>query len=253
MDADFEFLVLVVGGLVAGFMDSIAGGGGLITLPILSLVLEPGAHAIGTNKIVGTTGALIALIVYARRSKLKWREGLRFVLSVGVGSSMGAQLTPILPAEFFRWFLIFIAPVVLYFVWGKDRWVHTESATQAPTQGWKLLLVGLACGFYDGAFGPGGGTFMLLGLLVVVRLPLMDALAVSKLANTLSAGVSWATYGSKGYVHLPEGFTMAIGMGVGAWIGSQLASRRAAQIVRPTMLVAVSLLILKLIWDSLGR
>ena len=250
----WEFLVLLVSGAVAGFMDSIAGGGGLITLPVLSLVLEPGAHAIGTNKIVGTTGALMALLVYSRHSRINWREGLYFVFCVGVGSSLGAQVTPLLPASFFRWFLVAVAPLILYVVWGKDRWLKFESQTKAlaPLGWWRpqWILAGLGCGFYDGAFGPGGGTFMLLALLMVVRLPLMEALILSKLANTVSASVSWATYGWKGYVHWPEGFSMALGMGVGAWAGSQLASRKASQIVRPTMLFAVSLLMLKLIWDS---
>jgi uncharacterized membrane protein YfcA len=246
-------LVLLGSGLIAGFLDSIAGGGGLITLPVLSLVLEPGAHAIGTNKIVGTTGALLALFVYARKGHFRWKEGLSFVLWVGLGSSVGSRVTPLLPVELFRWLLIGVSPVILYFVWNRERWLRFETQVRPQGQRWwsfGFAATGFACGFYDGAFGPGGGTFMLLGLLYVVQLPLLQALAVSKLANTLSASVAWATYGMQGYVHTEIGVWMAIGMGSGALLGSTLATKKASSIVRPVLTVVVVILMTKLAWDA---
>ena len=105
------------------------------------------------------------------------------------------------------------------------------------------MIAGIAVGFYDGFFGPGGGTFMLLGLLWGVRLPLLEALLLSKLANTVSAGVSLVSYGIQGYVHPRYGIVMAIGMTVGGFMGAQLASKRAEKVVRPVLALVVVLLL----------
>ncbi len=251
--------MLILTGAVAGFIDSIAGGGGLITLPVLTMIFGSGAHAIGTNKIVGTVGAAIALAVYAQKGQLKWREGLYFVFWIGVGSYFGSRLTPLLPMTIFRWLLVIICPIILWVVWNKDRWILFENRPM-PLKNKKkffsdlqpnFVLAGLLCGAYDGAFGPGGGTFMFLALLYVVKLPLFAALAVSKLANTCSASVALATYASGGFVHWKVGSLVALGMAGGAFAGSRLASKKASTVVRPMLVIAVTLLMTKLLWDIL--
>ena len=247
-------ILLVTTGALAGFIDSVAGGGGLITLPVLSIVLLPGAHAIGTNKIVGSVGALTAWIVYARKRPLPWKAALGFVLSISLGSALGSHLTPFLPPKLFRILLLIVCPLILVVVWRKDSWIlsddHSGPVRPKGRVLWATLLAGLACGFYDGAFGPGGGTFMLLALLFVVKLPLIAALGVSKFANTVSAGVALVSYGVGGYVHVKEGLTMALGMFVGAFAGSHWASRSAVRVVRPMLVVAVCLLLARLLLSN---
>ncbi|MBC7397525.1 MAG: sulfite exporter TauE/SafE family protein, partial [Bdellovibrionales bacterium] len=211
-------LLLVFAGLVAGSIDSIAGGGGLITLPVLSQVLEPGAHAIGTNKIVGTMGALIAFIVYLRKQPLNLKKGFAFIAAVGAGALIGSVCSPLLPKIYFRYLLIAACPLVLWVLWNKQLFIQ-EVKDHLPRPISHLVIAGIAVGFYDGFFGPGGGTFMLLGLLWGVRLPLLEALLLSKLANTVSAGVSLVSYGIQGYVHPRYGIVMAIGMTVGGFMG----------------------------------
>lgn len=236
------------GGLLAGFIDAIAGGGGLITLPLLALALGTGVHAIGTNKINGTIGALAALIVYARKGHLDWRSALSFTAAIGCGSLLGSFLAPLLSPAVIRGMIIGLCPVLLFVIWRKDGWVRAEAAAKAGPPHWLAILgTGLAVGVYDGAFGPGGGTFMLLGLVLVAQLPLLPALAASKLANATSAGVGLASYGLRGYIHWAEGATMATGMLVGAWLGAQLASRFSARIVRPLLAVVVTLLLIRLL------
>jgi uncharacterized membrane protein YfcA len=246
-----DIVWLVAAGLVAGFIDSIAGGGGLVTLPALSLAVGPGAHAIGSNKIVGTVGSLIALAVYWKSAKVRLKDGLAFCLCVAGGSYCGSKLSPLLPVETFRWALILLCPFILYIVWNKDRWIRFEARTSAqPPFNWKQALAGVACGLYDGAFGPGGGTFMLLALLYAVHLPLWPALALSKLANSFSAGTALVTYGLAGYVHVREGGLVAIGMALGTLIGSKQALKKSSGIVRPMLAFVVSLLLLRLAWDA---
>ncbi len=236
-------LFLVATGLVAGTIDSIAGGGGLITLPVLTQALEPGAHAIGTNKIVGVLGALIAFLVYLRKHPLRLKKGLTFVLAVGVGAFLGSVLNPHVPKIYFRYFLIAACPLILWVVWNRGLLIQEAKEHLARPHG-VLFGVGMLAGFYDGFFGPGGGTFMLIGLLWGARLPLFEALLLSKLANTLSAGVSLVSYGVQGYVHVRLGLMVGLGMVVGGFFGARLASTRAEKIVRPVLLFVVVLLMM---------
>ncbi len=234
-------LLLVFAGVVAGTIDSIAGGGGLITLPVLSTVLEAGPDAIGTNKIVGTTGALIAFLVYLRKQPLNLKKGLSFVVAVGVGALLGSLCSPLLPKIYFRHLLVAACPVVLWVIWKKQEFLSERKDRSKRSTG-ALVAAGVAVGFYDGFFGPGGGTFMLIGLIWGVRLPLFEALMLSKLANTLSAGVSLVSYGVQGYVHPRFGIIMAIGMVAGGYFGARLASKRAEKVVQPVLVLVVSIL-----------
>ncbi len=249
-------VLLLIAGLVTGFIDSIAGGGGLISLPSLGFVLGLGPHAIGTNKIVGTMAAAVALWVYARRGHFQIKQSLVFTVCISIGAFLGSRLSPFIPPHFFKIFLLLSCPLLLWVVWKKDLWIgtlHPKSKT-----GWvSLVLVitsGVAVGFYDGLWGPGGGTFMLLSLLFIVKLPLLQALAASKFANTVSAGTSLISYASQGFVHWPEGITMAIAVTVGAYFGARLTSRpdskHATRFVRVALGVVATLLAIKLIFLS---
>jgi uncharacterized membrane protein YfcA len=254
-DSALVSVLLAAAGIVAGFVDSIAGGGGLITLPSISLVLGPGATAIGTNKICGFAAAAVALFVYARGGHFDWRRGAAFTAAVGVGAILGSRIAPRLPPEIFPWFLAVTCPVILYIVWRKDLWIaredHHASPSGAATGWWQptvfptVLLAGLACGFYDGLWGPGGGTFMFLSLLFAARMPLLGALAASKLANAVSALAALGSYALQGHVHVREGALVAAGAVVGGFVGARLASARASRIVRPVLACVVTILAVK--------
>ncbi len=242
----FTELLLSISGFIAGCIDSIAGGGGLITLPVLTSVLEPGAHAIGTNKIVGTSGALIAFLVYLRKHPLHLKKGFAFLVAIGLGSLIGSIFSPMIPKLYFRYILIGACPVVLWFLMNKKAFLHEAQDHGRALTGKALGILfatGLSVGFYDGFFGPGGGTFMLLGLLWAAKLPLFEALLLSKLANTVSAGVSLVSYGIQGYVHPREGVLMAIGMVAGGFLGARFASQQAEKVVRPVLAGVVILLL----------
>lgn len=239
--------LLTLMGFLTGLIDSVVGGGGLISLPTLSIAIAPGAHAIGTNKIVGVTGALIALIVYARKGHLRWKDGLAFCVVCAVGSFIGSSLAPYASKEFFRYLMIFTCPVILYIVFNREKFFKENENFVKPHVG-IFFISALLSGFYDGFFGPGGGTFMFLSLFLGTGYPMLTAIAISKLANTFSAGTALVTYAVNGYVHWKEGFIMAIGMAVGAYIGASYASKAAAKIVRPMLIFIVILLMIKLIW-----
>jgi len=240
-------LLLTFMGLVTGLIDSVVGGGGLISLPTLSFVLTPGAHAIGTNKIVGTVGASMALFVYAKKGHLKWREGLSFSLVCALGSYLGSSLAPNVSKNFFRYLMIFMCPIILWIVFNRERFFKERENFIKPHPV-LFFLSAIFSGFYDGFFGPGGGTFMFLSLFLGTGLPLLPSIAISKLANTFSASTALVTYTLNGYVHWKEGLIMAVGMAAGSYIGATHASQSAAKIVRPLLILIVILLMVKLLF-----
>ncbi|OFZ78757.1 MAG: hypothetical protein A2583_09815 [Bdellovibrionales bacterium RIFOXYD1_FULL_53_11] len=248
-----EYLPLGLSGIVAGFIDSIAGGGGLVTLPVLTIYFGPGAYAVGTNKIVGLAGALSAFVVYARKGHMDWQRGIAFTLWVGAGSLAGSRINPLLPAATFKWLLIIASPCILWLVWRKDLWTREHKPPARRLSFTNQLIepaiigAGFAAGFYDGFFGPGGGTVMFLGLYFVVQLPLIGAIAASKFSNTISAGAALGVFSAGGYVHWMHGTIMAAGMLLGAIAGASLASRNAAKVVRPALAAVVILLLIKLL------
>jgi uncharacterized membrane protein YfcA len=239
------------GGL-AGFIDSIAGGGGLITLPALSVALEPGVAAIATNKINGSVGAAVAAAVYLRNRGPGWKRGLPFALVVGAGSIIGSLCTPLMPRAYLRGFMVLALPLLLAVVWNKDRWI--KYAQTHPPDGpmrRRYWAAAAAVGFYDGAFGPAGGTFMLLVPIAVGGFPLAHALLFSKLANTASAAFSLTSYAAQGHVHWAYGAVMASGVALGAFLGAKAASKHAARLVRPVLLLALTILLVKLVAESM--
>lgn len=233
-------------GLLAGFIDSIAGGGGLIALPAMSLVVGPGIDAIGTNKIASLAAAGIAFLVYLWRGHVDWRSSLLFTATVGAGAFFGSLAAQWVPKNAFPWMLAATCPLILFMVWNNDIWaaraLHPGKASVIA-----VALAGFGAGLYDGIWGPGGGTIMFLGLLYFARLPLLTALAASKIANSAAAVVALVTYGVTGHVHVHEGMMLAAGMLIGGFFGANLASTRASRVVRPVLLVIVVLLAVRVI------
>lgn len=234
---------------LAGVIDSIAGGGGLITIPTISMIKGLGVETIATNKVAGTVAAAVALAVYARGGHFRISQGLIFSVVVGLSSFLGSFLSPWIPTWIFPLLLFGSAPVILFLVWRKEVWRKVAvEGSGLPSQG-GLLAAAFLTGLYDGVWGPGGGTFMLLGLLFIGRLPLMSSIAISKFANMLSAGGSLVGYSTQGLVDWRVGIGMAIPIGVGALLGASFASRKAEVLVRPVLTIVVVLLLLKTYWD----
>jgi uncharacterized protein len=243
------FLLLAFVGALAGFIDSIAGGGGLITVPVLSILLGPGAEAIGTNKIAASVGTLIAMLVYMRMGHVRIRGHLWFFAVVALSSGLGAWTSAWVPPVVYKWFIVAIVPLLLFVVMKKDLWIkRAASEDHSHVNKQALWMAGFACGFYDGIAGPGGGTLMFLSLFILARFPLIEAMATAKVANLASASFSLVTYAAAGHVLWDKGLSMAIGMAFGAFAGASLATKNAAAWARVALAVVSSLLVLRFIF-----
>lgn len=238
---------LIFAGLVTGFVDSIAGGGGLISVPVLSIALGPGVLAIGTNKIVGVVSTAVALYVYRARGHVKLRGNFDFALMVGIGAVLGAFCAGFMSANAYKWLIAAIAPVIIFIIFRKDIWVkQSMKEDHSHPHRFVLYAAGLACGFYDGIAGPGGGTLMFLALFTLARLPLLTSMATAKIGNLTSASVALAIFTSKGYVVWRPGLFMALGVLFGASVGATLATKNAAPLARVALAVVSTLLIIRM-------
>lgn len=248
----FQLFLLIGGGFFGGLIDSIVGGGGLITVPVFLMILGPNASAIGTNKVAAVAAQLAALAVYYRNAQVDVARAWKFLLLTSIGAVVGARFAPMLPPEFFKWFLLVIAPLVLLLVFTRSLWTRASDASRFP----RLALVGsFTAGFYDGIAGPGGGTLMFLSMFLLGGMPATIAMGTGKLANLGSATLSLTTYGLQGQIHWALGFVMAVPIALGAWLGAYYSARhreedRARQLARTALLIVSVLLVAR--WLTLA-
>lgn len=248
-------IVMIAGGFIAGFIDSVVGGGGLITVPLFLLVLGPNASAIGTNKVAAVAAQVAAFVVYFQNRQVDATRGRSIFVITAVGAILGAMLAPRLPSEFFKWFLLVIAPAVIALVFTKSIWSRSPDQPPKP----RLALLGsFGAGFYDGVAGPGGGTMMFLSLFLIGGMPAAIAMGTGKLANLGSALTSLGTYGFQGEVRWALGMLVAVPIALGAWAGAKFATRlregesletRARDISRAALVVVSGLLLIR--WITL--
>ena len=236
--------------LGGGFIDAIAGGGGLVTMPVLLLTGVPPHMALGANKVSACLGTGVALGNFARSRLVLWRvalAGLGFSL---LGSWVGSRLTLLLDAALLGKILVALLPVGLCatLLPQKDR-----SLPPLPLQGprfWlPVTLVCLLLGAYDGFFGPGTGSFLILAFHWVLRMGLMQASATAKVLN-LASNLGGATvFVLNGVVLWKLALPMAAACCLGNWLGSRMAIRVGPAAVRRFLVVSLSLLLLSLVWQ----
>lgn len=236
---------------LAGFVDSIAGGGGLISLPAYYAVGLPPALAAGTNKMGAFWGTAVATGNFARKKRIPWKPGLASLLGSLPGSWLGAQLFRLIPETTVRVIVLVALPVIAVFVLAKKdgltprRLVRPEHTLPA------CFLIGLIVGIYDGLVGPGTGTFLQLLFISVIGMQALDASGAARLVNlgsNIGALVSFVAQGKILYsLALPAA---AFGM-LGNYLGSSLALKKGASVIRTLLIVVMVLLMAKMGYDLL--
>ncbi|SFK85300.1 TSUP family transporter [Methylorubrum salsuginis] len=232
--------------VVAGAVDAIAGGGGLMTLPALLLAgLDP-VSAIATNKLQGTAGSTSATLAFARRGLIRWKEAGPAALAAGFASVAGALCVSLLPRPVLDAMVpVLLVGIALYFA--TARRMSNEDATARIGPGLFALTLAPAVGFYDGVFGPGAGSFYMIGFVTLLGLGVVRATAHTKLSNAASNIGSLALFTLQGVVVWPVGLAMAAGAFLGAQIGSALAVRLGARLIRPLLVVIACAMAIRLL------
>jgi uncharacterized protein len=244
--------LLFLTGLVAGFVDSIAGGGGLITLPVLlSFGLDP-QHALGTNKLQGTFGSGSASWHYAQAGTVPFKDCTRgFLLSLA-GAALGALAVQQLDPSFLKRAIPLLLIGVAIYSLMKPR-LGAEDLHPRMARGVFDLTFGLLIGFYDGFFGPGTGTFWTMAFMLGLGFNMMRATGYSKVMNFASNVSSLAFFLPGGNVCFAAGLTMGVGQVLGAKLGSRMVIARGTNFIRPVFISVVLALTLKLLYSAYSK
>lgn len=248
-----QTVVLCLFAFLAGFVDSIVGGGGLVQLPILLVFFSdvPIATVLGTNKLVAAIGTSAATLQYARKLEINWREVLPMAAVAFGFSLLGARVVSSIESEDLRPLIIVLLVVIaLYIFFHKDfDSIHAPRSSSARLR-WLGILAGAAAGFYDGFFGPGTGSFLIIIFIGLFGLSFLFASASAKVINLMTNLAGLLVFVLTGHVLYSVALPM-IGFNVlGALTGTRLAILKGNRFVRVLFLVVVSVLILKLSYDT---
>ncbi|MFY7867102.1 sulfite exporter TauE/SafE family protein [Roseateles sp.] len=251
-----EILTVALASLMAGFIDAVVGGGGLILVPALFGVFPQAAPAtlFGTNKGASIWGTAWASGQYARRVSLNWWALLPAAGVALLGSFAGAWTVTLVSAEFLRKALPLILLLVLvYTLLRKDMGRHHAPRFSGRAETLVAAAIGLVIGFYDGFFGPGTGSFFVFLFVRLLGYDFLHASATSKLMNTATNAAALTLFAFKGHVWWHLAAVMAVTNVLGSLVGTRVALARGAGFVRGMFIVVVSALILKTAWDAFLR
>jgi len=232
----------------AGFVDSIAGGGGLLTVPALMIAGLGPAEAIATNKVQGAFAAASATYTFSRRELIEWRRAWGFTGIAFASGIAGALCVRFLPAAALQTLIpALLIAIAAYFA--LSRKLSDEDAHARLTSTAFGLTAPVAVGFYDGIFGPGAGSFYMLAFVTLLGYGVLRATAHTKLLNLASNLGSLFLYAATGAVIWPLGLAMAGASFLGAQVGSRLAMRLGVRLIRPLLVLVSAAMALRLLLD----
>jgi uncharacterized protein len=247
-------LTLCFFSFLAGFIDSIVGGGGLIQLPALLVTLPQYStqQLLGTGKIPSFAGAVTSAIQYGRKIPLKWAIAIPTAISAFVFSLIGSSLVSYLDSRILKpLILVLLIAVAIYTIAKKDLG-NIETKVLDPTQSLKRgLLIGTILGFYDGFFGPGMGSFLVLAFIMLLGFDFLMASAHAKLVNAVTNLGSIIIFGWQGNILLTYAIPMAVFNLMGSYWGSKMAMLKGNGFVRTIFLVVIGLMIVRYGYDIL--
>ena len=245
------FLIVCPLVFLAGFVDAIAGGGGLISLPAYILAGLPVHLAIGTNKLSSACGTALATARFTRNGLIRFRLVLPGILAAVIGSALGSNLSLLASEKLIRAILFIALPVAAFFVLNRRLFPEAQEAETGIDRKtlWKVAVSSLLIGVYDGFYGPGTGTFLIIAFTVFAKLSVGMANAQAKAINLTTNVTSLAVFLFHGQVLIPLGLAAAACNMLGNYFGSGLVLSKGAKIVRPIILVVLVLLLIKILTD----
>jgi uncharacterized protein len=249
-------LLLCFFAFLAGFIDSVVGGGGLILIPAL-LILRPDldlATVLGTNKGAAVWGTLTATLQYSRTVGIPWCVMLPAAIAGFIFSGLGAFAITRIDNDFLRPFVIvLLIGVAIYTFFKKDFGsLHAPSVTQNK-QRLVSILAGAILGFYDGFFGPGTGSFLIFIFIGLIGFSFLAASASAKIINFATNASAVLLFAFTGHIAYSLALPMALCVAAGALLGSRLAVLRGSSFVRVLFLVVVTGVIMRLSYDTFSR
>lgn len=243
------FLIVCPLVFLAAFIDSIAGGGGIISLPAYMAAGVPPHYALGCNKLSSCMGTIISTFRYVKNGAADLKIAPASVFLALSGSAIGANLALLVTETYLKGLLVFVLPIVAFFVLRKNGF--NESAENNTINRKKQVMIALAASFivggYDGFYGPGTGTFLILILTGLAKMNIRSASGNTKLVNLASNLAALVTFMINGKVLFLLSITAGIFGIVGNYIGSGLVLKGGTKVVKPVMLIVLFLLFIKIV------
>ena len=251
-----ELLIVSLASLLAGFVDSIVGGGGLVLVPALFAtfpVTHP-ATLFGTNKGASVWGTAFATWQYSRQVEMRWAALLPAALAGFVAAFAGAWLVTVVSPAYLRKALPGVLLVVLIYTLFKKGLGRTHAPVfSGAKEAWLAAAIGAVIGFYDGFFGPGTGSFLVFLFVRLLGYDFLSASASAKLVNTATNVAALILFAAKGHIWWHLVVAMALANVVGSLLGTRLALKHGTGFVRAVFIFVVSALILKTGYDAFWR
>ncbi|MBN8285032.1 TSUP family transporter [Zoogloea sp.] len=250
---DPTLALLGVGAFLAGMVDAVVGGGGLIQIPLLFSAFPQAAPAtlFGTNKLASVFGTAGAAVQYSRRVSIPWRAAGPAALAAAIGSCSGARAVVLFPPAALRpLILVLLILVALYTFLRKDFGIHHRRLASAGRECGLAILIGAALGFYDGFFGPGTGSFLIFLFIRILGMDFLHASVSAKIVNVSTNLAAIAVFVSHGAVFWQVALVMACCNLLGSRVGTGLALRHGVVFIRKAFLAVVLVLILRFAADT---
>lgn len=245
------YLILALVALVAGFIDAVAGGGGMLTVPTLLSMGLPPHIALGTNKVAASFASSTAAITYYRKGLFAPKHWLRSFIATLIGAIAGTLIVDHISTNWLEKMLpAVILVTAIYTLLSKPHPHKNEETKLCVKTKNKQWLQGLLLGGYDGIAGPGTGAFWTVSSMALYRLNILFATGIAKAMNFTSNITSMATFALLGHINWPLGLMMGICLMIGAYIGAHSAIRFGAQFIRPIFVTIVSIMAIKLGLDA---
>lgn len=250
-------ILLVVLPLIflGGFVDSVAGGGGLITLPAYLMAGIPAHLAMGTNKVVNGIGTATASVKYFRGGKIKLRPAIISGVGALVGAAIGTRIALLIPEDILKIMMLVALPcAAVLLILKKDFGKESDAPAREYTAQQELVraaLIGLGLGCYDGLIGPGTGTFMIMAFTMALSMDLLTASGCAKLANLCSNVASAVPFIISGKVWWMLALPAAVCNALGAFCGARYAMKGGSKRVRGMIFVVLGLLFIKMGYELL--
>ena len=248
MELTVKMVLIVLGGVfLASFMDGVAGGGGIISVPTYFLAGLPAHLALGTNKLSSCIGTAVSAGRFIRGGYVNWKLGIPSIALALYGAHLGTRLQLALDERYLKWLLLAVLPVVAVVVLRQKKLPEEPGEIAPKKQALIVLAASFVVGAYDGFYGPGTGTFLILIFCQLGKLDVRTASGNVKLVNLASNIGSLVTSLMHGKVFIVLGLIGAVASVLGHWIGSGLAIKDGSKIVKPAILVVLALLAIKVI------
>ncbi len=241
--------VLFITGFVAGLVDSISGGGGLLTLPVLLGIGLPPHLALGTNKFQSSFGSFTSTFYYRRHKVVKIREATMGIIFTAIGTVIGTWLIQQIDSNFLTHLIPWLLFVIVIYTIFTPKLGESEKVAKLSSNLFYALF-GISFGFYDGFFGPGVGSFWAITFVVVMGFSLTKATGYTKAMNFTSNIISAITFAIGGNIVIKIGIVMAVGQILGSIIGARLVILKGVRLIRPVFITIVVLTILKLLFEN---